>query len=261
MLKDWLHGIWSLCKLLEHLGLEIQEIDHLRSFLCRPDNAICLKRDTAELLCKTDDIPIGIRTAQSCTRQDILHTIRLTDSGPQSAHQERGLHTGCTLIDVSLVQHNKLQLRSGEHRVILWTQHHILQHGIVRNQDMRRRLLHDFTGNDLIGRGIKGIAIIIPIGLPIDRKSSLLTMLGIPVIDTIANLRIPFEQSPHALHLVIGQSIHWVNDDCSDTSAKRSCFLFTKKVVDHRDEKAFRFTRAGAGRHNEILSSRCLQKR
>ena len=42
-------------------------------------------------------------------------------------------------------------------------------------------------------------------------------MLGIAIVNTVAYLRVILEKSAHTLHLVIGQRVHRIDDDRTDT--------------------------------------------
>ena len=130
-------------------------------------NTACIERDSAQLLRKIQYLFIGLRPAQRRAGQYILDAARLADPRPKAAHQQGRLHPGGPLVDMCLVKHNELQLCAGEHGIILWTEHHILQHRVISDKNMGRGTLHDFAGNDFIRGWLQRIAICVPIGAAI----------------------------------------------------------------------------------------------
>ena len=88
--------------------------------------------------------------------------------------------------------------------------------------------MHDLTRDNLVGRGISRLPSFIVVGAVILCQRLGLCMLGIAIVNTVAYLRVILEKSAHTLHLVIGQRIHRINDDCTDTGGKSSGFLLSQ---------------------------------
>ena len=93
---------------------------------------------------------------------------------------------------------------------------------------MGRPLLHDLTGDDFIGSRVYRLPSFIVVGAVVLRQRLGLCMLGIAIVNTVAYLRVILEKSAHTFHLVIGQRVHRINDDCTDTGGKSSGFLLSQ---------------------------------
>ena len=147
---------------------------------------------------KGQDIPVRLRPAQGGAGEDVLHAVRLADPGPEAAHKQGGLHAGGPLVDVGLIQNDIPQPGTPEHRVVLGAEHHVLQHGVVGDEDMGRRGLHLLPGDDLVGlgSGLEGAAV----GL----QGTGLGVLGVAVVQSEGDGGVALEQGPHPLHLVVG---------------------------------------------------------
>lgn len=81
---------------------------------------------------------------------------RVADSCFKPLQQQGRFHSRRSPIDMCFIKDKETQFRSGKDQVILGPEHHILKHGIVRHEDMRRRLLHLIARNDLIFSGFRG---------------------------------------------------------------------------------------------------------
>ena len=55
------------------------------------------------------------------------------------------------------------------------------------------------------------------VGAVVLRQRLGLCMLGIAIVNTVAYLRVILEKSAHTFHLVIGQRVHRIDDDRTDT--------------------------------------------
>ena len=227
--------------------------DHLRLFFCRTDDPVGRERDTCQLFGEADDLAVSIWAAERGTGQNVLHGIRLADPGAKTAHQQTRLHPGSAFVDVRFVQNDILQLSSGKDPVILWTKHHVFQHGIVRDQDVRRLLLHLLAGDQFIGKRVdrRAVGVLMCFVVLVERLA--LLMRRVAVIYAEADRRIVFQQGAQALDLVVGQRVHRVNDDGSDAGIQFAAFRFAQDVVENRDQKAFGFTGACARRHDQTL--------
>ena len=115
-----------------------------------------------------------------------------------------------------LHQDKETQFRSGKDQVILGPEHHILKHGIVRHEDMRRRLLHLIARNDLSFSAASGDVHLHPCTpYHIQQSRPVHFALCFAVIDAESNLRIALQQIAQSFHLVVGKSIHRINQNRS----------------------------------------------
>ena len=169
------------------------------------NNIIRCEVHSAQVLRKRNDLSIGVFSAKRSTCQDILHILSGINSCPKSAHQERSFHARCTLINMCFIQDNETQLCTCKNFIIIRTQHHIFQHGIVCNQDVRRITLHFFTGDYFVRGRLH------PIYPMILASSFRLGVFGVTIIEAKANLRIPFQQITHTLDLIVCQSVHRID--------------------------------------------------
>ena len=138
----------------EQLRGEVPLLLHGGPLFFGADDAAGLEVHVAQAVGESQDVPVGLRPAQGGAGEDVLHTVRLADPGPEAAHEQGGLHAGGPLVDVGLVQDNIAELGPPEHRVVLRAEHHVLQHGVVGDKDMGRCGLHGLPGDDLVGPGV-----------------------------------------------------------------------------------------------------------
>ena len=75
-------------------------------------------------------------------------------------------------------------------------------------------------------------------------------MLCIAIIYAIADLWIPFQQGPHAFHLVVCQGIHRINDNGPHAEVQGTRFLLPEQVVNNREQETLRFTGTCTGGHD-----------
>ena len=140
---------------------------------------------------------------------------RVADSCFKPLQQQGRFHSRRSPIDMCFIKDKETQFRSGKDQVILGPEHHILKHGIVRHEDMRRRLLHLIARNDLIFQRLQGTSICILVHLTIFSNPVLFILLCAAVIDAESNLRIALQQIAQSFHLVVGKSIHRINQNRS----------------------------------------------
>ena len=203
-------------KLRKHRQGDIDRFPIIRrNHTLRPDNILSIKRCVAQRFRKLDDIIIRFFSAQRSTGENMENICRVADSCFKPLQQQGRFHSRRSPIDMCFIKDKKTQFCSGKDQVILGPEHHILKHSIVRHEDVRRRLLHLIARNDLIFQRLQGMSICILVHLAVLSDSVLFILLRTAVVYAESNLRIALQQIAQSFHLVVGKSIHRINQNRS----------------------------------------------
>ena len=252
--KDLADGIRRVAKGLEHRRIDRTLLGHGRHFLLGADDAVRLEPHAGELFGELQNFPVRVRAAERGAREDILHGVRLADACAEPPHEKARLHAGSSLVYVRLVQNDILQLRAGKHAVVLGSEHHVFQHGVVGDEDVRRVRLHFLAGDKLVRERINRRARSVLMRFPVFAQRLAAFMLRVAVVYSEADLAEIPEKRAHALDLVVGQSVHRVDDDRTHAGIEFAVFQLRENVLDDGDQEAFRFAGARAGGDDQIFS-------
>ena len=150
LFQNFLYAVCCVCKLMKQLwGIGVVRM-HCRCCVLRTNDIVCLKSHAAKLISKFCDLPVRAFVAKCGTGKDILDGISCCDACTKSAHQHCGFHSGSTLVNMCLIQNDVTKFRSGEYLIVFGAKHHILQHGIIRDQDMWRGAPHSIPRKHFI---------------------------------------------------------------------------------------------------------------
>ncbi len=170
-----------------------------------------LERLAKELLGEFHELRVVLHAApQRCTGGETPQPAPLALQHPvlQSPKQVGHLGSLSTVVDVGLVQHEELPapgVRTVEERSVVGTEEEVLQHGVVGEQQMRRPFLHDLPRDQLVR--VQGGARVSLLKIALGPQ---LRLLGLTGVAAECDLGQRSEQASEALHLIVGQRIHRV---------------------------------------------------
>lgn len=129
----------------------------------------------------------------------------------------------------------------------------VLQHRVIGQQDVRRAGTHLFPAQELVGQpllvGIHG------------REQGLcvfVSLLRLPGVAAEGQAALSSQQCPKSLDLVVGQRVHRVEEQRTNSGPQLAAGAFGDELVDDRDEEGLGLARSGPGGHDDVSASHYL---
>ncbi len=146
----------------------------------------------------------------------------------------------------------RISARCEKHHV-KWPYQQILEHRVVGQQQVGRIVTHLLATQDLVA---EHRLTDIELGKRLPRSHRI--GLGLAGVTTKCDRRISRKDLPEPLHLIIGQRVHWVQQQSAYPRSESPRLLFTNETIEDRYQEGFCFSRTGAGGHNEVTAARGL---
>ena len=118
---------------------------------------------------------------------------------------------------------------------------------------MRRCFLHCFSGYHFIRKWIQRATVGVLKYTTIFCYAFLIILFSAAVVNTKGNIRIVLQDHSQAFHLIVRQCIHWIDQNCPDTTGERSGLFFPKQIIYDGQNKTLCLARTGTRCHNQIM--------
>ena len=191
--------------------------------------------------------------AQGSTGGDAAQASPLAAHHPvlQPAQQHGDLDARRAVVDVGLVQHDEAPeppRLAVEELTILGPEQQVLQHGVVGDEDVGRRLTHPLAADQLIGQeGLVGEL------LTDEGFSAGLLLFGLARVAAKSNGGVMGQVPAEALQLVVGQGVHGIEEQRPHARLSQQARLaLAQQVIEDGDQESLGLATAGAGGHHHV---------